>query len=249
MKSTQMPVALITGAARRIGAAIAQHLHSAGYQVIIHYRHSATTANALCQQLNDKRPNSAHCLCADFNDQQQITQLAKQAYGIYQRIDVLVNNASSYFKTKLGETNEQQWHDLINSNLKAPFFLSQALKPYLCENHGNIINIVDIYAQHPRTDYSVYCIAKAGLAMLTKSLAKEWGPRIRVNGVAPAINIWAEGDNQPDEQKKQNLIASTVLKRRGDPEDIAQTVLFLLQNSYITGQIIAVDGGRAINSL
>ncbi len=238
--------ALITGASRRIGAVIAQTLHQAGMNVVIHYRGSSKDAELLCDTLNEIRADSAAILQADLHDTPKLQQLADQAHHQWGRLDVLVNNASSFYPTHIGEMTEAHWDDLMGSNLKAPLFLSQAALPYLKEVNGNIINIVDIHAFKPMKNHPIYCAAKAGLAMLTQSLAKELGPEIRVNGVAPGAILWPEIGM--DHTTKQEILDRTALKRPGMPADIAATVLFLVRDAhYITGQIIPVDGGRSVN--
>ena len=244
--TTTAPVALVTGAAKRIGAEIARHLHRQGFNLVLHYRQSRSQAQVLEQELNQQRANSAIALCADLNQLSQIEQLAKAASCHWQRLDLLVNNASSFYPTPLGNTSEQQWDDLLNSNVKAPFFLAQALAEPLRASGGAIINIADIYAERPLLNHSVYCIAKAGNAMLTKTLAKELAPRVRVNGIAPGAILWPEQECLSDDAKS-NLLAKTPLQERGKAEDIARTIVFLAQQApYITGQILAVDGGRSL---
>lgn len=240
------PVALVTGAARRIGAATARALHDAGYRLIVHYRHSGEEARALAAQLNDRRHDSAIALAADLSSLSQIETLAREASGHWGRLDALVNNASSFYPTPVGETTEAQWDDLMASNLKAPYFLSQALAPALRATGGAIVSITDIHAQRPLRHHPVYCAAKAGNAMLTRSLARELAPDVRVNGVAPGAILWPEQDAELNENNKASILERVPLKRAGEPEDIARTVLFLLKDSpYITGQIITVDGGRS----
>ncbi|HYF98280.1 MAG TPA: pteridine reductase [Coxiellaceae bacterium] len=245
--NSNAPVALITGAARRIGAAIATALHAQAYRVIIHYYHSEAEALALTEKLNAIRPDSAIALKASLDDIKQITHLAEKACAHWQRLDLLVNNASRYFSSKVGETSAEDWHKLMNSNLMAPYFLVQKTAKALKATQGNIINIIDIHAQTPLKNYTVYSTAKAGLAMLTKALAKELGPDIRVNGVAPGPTLWPEGENALDETLQTHLIAKTALKRKSEAEDIAKTVLFLAEQKFLTGQIINVDGGRVLN--
>lgn len=238
---------LITGAARRVGAQIARTLHSEGARVIVHYRHSQADATALCDELNENRPNSAKSVGGDLNQMASLNNVAKAALDCFGQIDALVNNASSFYPTPIDTATEQQWDDLMGSNLRAPFFLSQKLTPELRKHSGCIVNLVDIHAARPLKNHPVYCAAKAGLAMLTRSLAKELGPEIRVNGIAPGPVMWPE--NELDEDAKARIIDSTLLKRPGDPTDIAGTALFLIRDaSYITGQIIAVDGGRSLRS-
>lgn len=237
--------ALVTGAAKRIGAAIATALHEAGAGVVIHYRGSAAPAEQLAARLNEIRPGSSLALQADLNQTDQLSDLMDRVIGHTQRLDILVNNASSFYPTPVGSITEQQWDDLIGSNLKAPLFLSQAALPHLRQARGVIINIVDIHAQRPLRDHPVYGPAKAGLAMLTRSLAKDLGPEVRVNGVSPGAILWP--DDGMGEKTKASIIRQIALKRAGEPEDISRTVLFLVRDApYVTGQIIAVDGGRSV---
>lgn len=236
----------MTGAAKRIGAVIARTLHDAGANVAIHYRSSARAAEDLVAELNTRRPSSSFAESADVRD---VTELERMATRVLERtggqLDILVNNASSFYPTKIGTITNEQWHDLIDSNLKAPLFLSQAMLPALRKAHGVIVNIVDVHSQRPLRDHPVYGAAKAGLAMLTRSLAKDLGPDIRVNGVSPGAILWP--DEGMSEALRAAIIKQTALKRSGEPEDIAGAVLFLVRDApYITGQIIAVDGGRSV---
>ena len=242
----QNKVALITGAARRIGAEISQVLHARGFNIALHYRSSASYAEALCNQLNQQRENSAMIVQADLLDTASLAPLISQVSGQWQRLDLLVNNASTFYPTPVGEMQLDDWDDLMGSNLKAPLFLSQAAVPYLKKTQGNIINIVDIHAERPMKSHTMYCVAKAGLAMLTKSLAKELGPDIRVNGVAPGAILWPE--NEMDAATQKIILERTALKRSGEPQDIANAVVFLAADAtYITGHILPVDGGRSLN--
>jgi pteridine reductase len=237
--------ALVTGAAKRIGAVIASTLHEAGANVAIHYHRSAEDADQLAAKLNDVRRGSAFTVSADVRDLASLERMAKDVVARAGRLDVLVNNASNFYPTPLGTVTPEQWHDLVGSNLKAPLFLSQALLPALREARGVIINIVDVHSQRPLRDHPVYGAAKAGLAMLTRSLAKDLGPHIRVNGVSPGAILWP--DEGMSDTLRAGIIKQTALKRSGEPEDIANTVLFLVRDApYITGQIIAVDGGRSV---
>ena len=238
-------VAFITGAARRIGATIARTLHAAGADVAIHYRGSVDEAQALVAELNRLRPDSAAAFAADLTDVAAIGDLAAQAGQWRNRLDVLVNNASSFYPTPAGTITEAQWDDLVGTNLKAPLFLSQAALPALRDGGGVIVNIIDVHASHPLRDHPVYGPAKAGLAMLTRSLAKDLAPDVRVNGVSPGAILWPENDMSDD--TKAAILKQVPLARPGDPEDIAGTVLFLVRDAtYVTGQIIAVDGGRSV---
>ena len=239
--------ALVTGAAKRIGAVIASTLHDAGANVAIHYHSSATDAERLAADLNRRRPKSAFTVAADMLDIAAVEGMAAEVQKRIgsNKLDVLVNNASSFYPTPLGTVTQEQWQDLMGSNLKAPLFLSQALLPALRAARGVIINIVDVHAQRPLRDHPVYGAAKAGLAMLTRSLAKDLGPDVRVNGVSPGAILWPdEGMTEP---LRAAIVKQTALKRTGEPQDIARTVLFLVRDApYITGQIIAVDGGRSV---
>ncbi|PKM22957.1 MAG: pteridine reductase [Gammaproteobacteria bacterium HGW-Gammaproteobacteria-14] len=237
------PVALITGAARRLGAESTRLLHSRGLNVIIHCRHSADEANALAAELNQIRSDSARVLQADLDQPDQVRTLAANAEKQWQRLDVLVNNASSFYPTPLGSSSDDDWTRLIHSNMRAPYLLTELLAPALAKQQGVIINIIDVYAEKPLAQHTLYCMAKAGLAMLTRSAARELGPDVRVNGVSPGPILWPEQgqDNQ------QQILQATALKRCGTPSDIASMVVFLaLDAPYVTGQIIAVDGGRSL---
>lgn len=243
---TNAKVVLITGAGKRVGAAIARHCHRLGMCVAIHYRESAKQAQDLCTVFNQQRHNSAIALQADLKDLTQLKLLVSLVIQQWSRLDALVNNASSFYPMAFAKVTADTWEDLMASNLKGPFFLSQIAAPYLNKQAGSIINLVDIQAQRPLKNYSVYCIAKAGLVMLTKSLAKELGPEIRVNAIAPGIVLWPEDESEFDEQLREKIIARNALKRAGTPQDIAKTVEFLLHADFITGQIITVDGGRSL---
>jgi pteridine reductase len=238
-------VVLITGGARRVGAEIARTLHSAGANILIHHRASAAAAMALADQFNRVRPHSGAIHAAHLSAADAPEKLVAATLLEYGRLDILINNASSFYPTPVGHITRPQWDDLIDSNLKAPLFLSQAAAPSLAKQHGLIINMIDIHALRPLRGHAVYSIAKAGLAMLTRALARELGPDIRVNGIAPGPVLWPEGDM--DEELKREIIDKTALKRHGTPQDIARTALFFARDApYITGQIIAVDGGRGV---
>ena len=238
-------VILITGGARRVGAQIARTLHAAGARILVHHRSSTAAAKELGAELNSVRPGSAALFAADLQQDEAPEQLIAAALGHFGRLDVLINNASTFYPTPVGKITRAAWDDLMGSNLRAPLFLAQAAAPQLARQRGVIINVVDIHGLRPLKGYPVYSIAKAGLAMLTRSLARELGPDIRVNGIAPGPVLWAEHDL--DDSMKREIIARTTLKRTGSPQDIARTALFLIRDaSYITGQIIAVDGGRSI---
>jgi pteridine reductase len=238
-------VVLITGGARRVGAEIARTLHGAGANILIHYRSSATAAGALAEEFNQRRPHSAAVHAAHLLNAQAPDELIAATLLQFGRLDILINNASSFYPTPLGQITLPQWDDLIGSNLKAPLFLSQAAAPSLAKQRGLIINIVDIHALRPLKAHLVYSTAKAGLAMLTRALARELGPAVRVNGIAPGPVLWPEGEMK--DALKREIVDKTALKRHGTPQDVARTALFLAKDApYITGQIIAVDGGRSI---
>ncbi len=238
-------VVLITGAARRIGATIATTLHQDGANVAVHYRQSSTDADVLVERLNKERPDSAALFQADLNDTTALPKLVDSVVSWHGTLDVLVNNASSFYATPPGEITEAHWDDLVGSNLKAPLFLTQAALPALREAKGVVINLIDVHAQRPLRNHTVYGSAKAGLAMLTRSLAKDLAPDVRVNGVSPGAILWPE--NGMNEATKDTILAQIPLRRPGEPEDIAGCVLYLVRDAtYVTGQIIAVDGGRSI---
>jgi len=239
-------VALITGAARRVGAVIARTLHAEGMNVVLHYLSSHKEAENLRDQLNNIRPDSAITLTCDLHDTSALAQLIEQSIQPWGRLDALVNNASAFYPTPAGTITEEHWEDLIGSNLKAPLFLAQNAASSLKKSHGCIVNIADIHAERPLKNYTVYCVAKAGLIMLTKSLARELGPEIRVNAVAPGAILWPE--KALEESVKQRIIACTALKRQGEPDDIARAILFLIRDAnYISGATITVDGGRTLS--
>ena len=241
-------VALVTGASQRIGAAIATELHAAGCSVLLHCRSSRAAADALAARLNTVRDNSAAVLQADLASLQDVEALAAAATAHWNRLDLLVNNASGFFPTPIGTVSETQWDSLFGSNLKGPFFLCQALAPALRASHGAIVNIVDVYAELPLAQHAVYTMAKAGVGMMTRALAQELGPDVRVNGVAPGAILWPAEDNpELGYAKAEALLAQTALKRIGDVLDIARAVRYLgLEAGYVTGQILAVDGGRTL---
>jgi len=240
-------VALVTGGAKRVGAAIVRALHAGGAAVVVHHRSSQKEAKALVDELNGARANSAASVRADLLNLGAVSELVKTAVERFGALDVLVNNASTFYPTPIGEIKATDWDDLVGTNLKAPLFLAQAAAPHLRKTHGCIVNITDIHADRPLKRYVVYSVAKAGLAGLTRSLARELGPDVRVNGVAPGPILWPD-DGSYDEVARQRVVSHTLLKRTGEPEDIARTVLFLVAEApYVTGQVIAVDGGRSIN--
>ncbi|HNE27117.1 MAG TPA: pteridine reductase [Pseudomonadales bacterium] len=244
---TTHPVALITGGAQRIGAALAEYLHAAGYNLVIHYRHSRQPAEALVKKLNQHRANSAVCFAADLQDIAALQQLAEQALAQWKRLDALINNASAFSPTPIGSATEQDWDQLIASNMKAPFFLAQALAPTLKKYAGCIINMADIYAEKPLAQHTIYCMAKAGNVMLTKSLAVELAPAVRVNGIAPGAILWPSATDDSHALQQEKILARIPLQRTGSTSDIVRTVLFLLRDApYITGQIFNVDGGRSL---
>lgn len=244
----QGKTALVTGGAKRVGAAIVRRLHAAGAQVAIHFRHSATEAFSLRDVLNEEREDSVICVQADLLEQDSLSRMVDEVVGRFGRLDVLVNNASSFYASPLTGIDETQWNDLVGTNLKAPLFLAQAAAPELRRRHGVIVNIVDIHAERPMQGHLLYSMAKAGLVALTRGLAQELAPQVRVNGVAPGVIIWPEGEEWNDEEKRRKIVAHTLLKREGSPEDIARAVHFLVADApYVTGQVIAVDGGRSIN--
>ncbi len=238
-------VVLVTGAARRIGAAIVTRLHANGARVAIHYRNSAGEAEMLASSLNEQRTDSAITLQADLLDNDSLAGLVDKVVKWGGSLDALVNNASTFYPTPLGDITEDAWHDLMGSNLKAPLFLSQVAAPHLQSSSGCIVNIVDIHGQRPLRNHPVYGPAKAGLAMLTKSLAKDLAPDVRVNGVSPGAILWPE-DGMSD-SAQASILNQVPMQRAGEPDDIAGCVLFLIRDAhYVTGQIIAVDGGRSI---
>lgn len=241
-------VALVTGSAQRIGAHYIRSLHASGAKVIIHYRGSAAAARELQKELESERANSALCLQADLCQHQALVELVEQSIAFCGKLDILVNNASSFYATPVGEVSEDQWDDLLCSNLKAPFFLAQAAAPALKAANGVIINMVDIHGQAPYDQHPVYSSAKAGLIMLTRSLAKELAPNIRVNAIAPGSILWPEGAAALSGDKKDAILAGIPLQRQGSPEDLTQLLLFLVSDAanYISGQIVAVDGGRSL---
>lgn len=245
----QGKVILVTGGARRVGAAICRRLHAAGACIALHYHTSAHEAMTLQDELNALRPDSVAGFSADLLDLEALPRLVEQTIAHFRRLDGLVNNASSFYATPLSLAREQDWHDLLGTNLKAPLFLAQAAAGELRRTHGGIVNIVDIHAERPMQNHLLYSVAKGGLRALTLGLAQELAPEVRVNGVAPGPILWPQHRDWSDEQKRASIVNQTLLKRVGEPDDIAKTVAFLLQDApYITGQIIAVDGGKSINN-
>jgi len=242
----QGKVVLVTGGAKRVGAAICRRLHAAGAIVMLHYRASAGEARLLQAELNHTRPDSVALIQADLLDLPKIASIIEQTVQTFGRLDALVNNASSFFQTAVGEIQPADWEDLVGTNVRAPLFLSQAAAPALRASHGAIVNITDIHAERPLKNYVVYSVAKAGMIGLTKSLARELAPDVRVNAVAPGPILWPD-DESFDELSRQRIISHTPLRREGAPEDIARAVHFLLADAtYVTGETIHVDGGRHI---
>lgn len=239
-------VVLITGGAKRVGAGICRRLHAAGASLMLHYRRSAGEARLLQAELNRGRPNSVALIQADLLDTGKLPSLVEQTLATFGRLDGLVNNASSFFPTPVGEITLAAWEDLIGTNLRAPLFLAQAAAPALRRTQGAIVNLTDIHAERPLKQYVVYSAAKAGLSGLTRSLARELAPDVRVNAIAPGPILWPD-DSQFDELSRQRVVSHTPLKREGSPDDIARAVYFLLVDApYVTGETIAVDGGRHI---
>ena len=243
----QGKVVLITGGAKRVGAAICRRLHGAGARLMLHYRASAGEARLLQAELNHIRANSVALIQADLLDVGKLPSLVEQTVQSFGRIDVLINNASSFFQTPVGEIGLPDWNDLIGTNVQAPLFLSQAAATHLRKSQGCIVNITDIHAERPLKNYVVYSVAKAGLVGLTRSLARELAPEVRVNAVAPGPILWPD-DEGFDELSRQRIISHTPLRREGTPEDIARAVHFLVVDAqYVTGETINVDGGRHIS--
>ncbi|MFK8027584.1 MAG: pteridine reductase [Gammaproteobacteria bacterium] len=247
MEHSSSRVALVTGSAKRIGAEVIRRLHAEGLRVILHYNGSEDAAQAIADELNALRKDSITIIQFNLLDIEQLDAFATNILAIWGRLDILVNNASTFYPTPLENINLDQWNSLIGVNLQAPLFLTKALAPSLATHKGCVINIVDIHSDRPLKGYTIYCIAKAGLAMLTKSLARELAPDVRVNGVSPGAIMWPEVEDY--EPMHQEIIDRTALKREGNPADIADTVWFLVNSAnYITGQIIAVDGGRTLSN-
>jgi pteridine reductase len=241
------PVVLVTGAARRIGAAIARHLHADGYALALHYRDSGADAHALAVELESTRPGSVLLLQAELAEAARLPELVGRVVGHFGRLDALVNNASAFFPTPFGTTTPAQWDALFAANLRAPFFLSQAAAPHLRAAGGAIVNLVDIHAERPLRDHAVYGMSKAALAHLTRALALELAPQVRVNAVAPGAILWPEDGK--DEVAKASMLARTPLARTGTPEEIAEAVRWLLREAhYCTGQVLRVDGGRLLEA-
>ena len=238
-----MKTALISGGALRIGAQIVRTLHEEGYKVIIHCHRSEEISQKLCNELNSERNDSAQVVVADLGDNEAIKKLTQKIKSL----DLLVNNASVFYPTLKENSTIEDWDKIINVNLRAPFFLAMGLSNVLMMNQGSIINIVDIHSDRPLKNFSIYNISKAGLKMLTKTLAKELAPNIRVNGISPGSILWPQDDSQLSEKEKIRILDRIPLRRQGSPNDIAQAVLFLANSKYITGQTINIDGGCSLN--
>lgn len=244
----QGKVILVTGGAKRVGAAICRRLHAQGARLIVHYRSSFEEAKLLHDELNRERADSVALVQANLLEIGSFSKWVKKAANCFGQLDVLINNASSFFPTLLSQCTLEDWNDLVGSNLQAPLFLTQAVAPYLKEQKGCVVNIVDIHTERPLKNYVIYNAAKGGLLALTKSLAVEMAPDVRVNGVSPGPILWPQEGIWEDDATRQQIIAGTLLKRCGEPNDIAKTVQFLIADApYITGQVIAVDGGRSIH--
>ncbi|MBU2953555.1 pteridine reductase [Marinobacter sp. F3R08] len=242
------PVALITGAAHRLGARTARALHQKGWNLLVHYRSREQQANALIEQMNRQRPDSACAIQADLSQLSEITRLASEATAHWDRLDALVNNASVFYPTPTGGATEDDWSTILDTNLRAPFFLLQACLPSLRKHRGSVVNLIDIYSEKPVADHPLYCASKAGLAALTRSWAKDLAPDVRVNGVSPGAILWPEGNGDMDTPQQQAILDKTPLARTGNPDDIAGAIVFLICDApFITGQIVAVDGGRSLN--
>ena len=238
-----MKTALISGGAARIGAQIVRTLHENGYKVIIHCHQSEEVAQTLCRELNSKQKNSAQVIVVDLGDNKDIKKLTQTIKSL----DLLVNNASVFYPTSIKNSTIEDWDKTININLRAPFFIATGLSKVLAISQGSIINIIDIHSDRPLKKFSIYNISKAGLKMLTKTLAKELAPNIRVNGISPGSILWPQDESQLSDKEKMIMLDRIALKRQGSPNDIAQAVLFLANAKYITGQVINIDGGRSLN--
>jgi pteridine reductase len=237
--------ALVTGGGKRIGATIAETLHNKGFNVAIHYNSSCDAADQLCAQLNAKKQDSSIAIGADLTNQDSLENLIPSLIEKTKRLDVLINNASTFYPTPIEKITLEDWENLLGTNLKAPLFLSKYAAKYLKQSQGIIINIIDIHSKKPLKEHPIYSSAKSGLAMLTRSLASDLAPDIRVNGISPGLILWPE--NSPSEQAKNNILQQIPLKKIGNSEDIANCALFLIEDApYITGEIIAVDGGRSM---
>jgi pteridine reductase len=241
-------VVLITGAAKRIGATMARRFHAAGARVVVHYHSSADAALELAAELQKTRPDSVKTVSAQLGDQQSARAVVAAAISGWGRLDILINNASRFYSTPLASVTEQQVADLLGSNFKAPLFLSQAALPQLRERQGCIVNMVDVHASGALSNHCVYGPAKAAVQMLTRILARDLAPEVRVNGISPGSILWPEGDASLDESQQQQVVEGIPMQRNGTPDDIADMALFLCSPAaaYVTGQVIAVDGGRSL---
>ena len=243
-----VPVVLITGSAHRLGAQTAKTLHQRGWNLVIHYRSREDQARTLVEDLNRERPDSAHSVQADLSLTADVERLAHETTARWCRLDALVNNASVFFPNPTEAATEEDWNTILHTNLRGPFFLLKACLPALRENGGSVVNMIDIYSERPLADHPLYCASKAGLAALTRSWAKDLAPDVRVNGVSPGAILWPEGDGGTGKDSRQAILDKTPLARTGNPEDIANTIAFLICDApFITGQIVAVDGGRSLN--
>jgi pteridine reductase len=238
-----MKTALISGGAARIGAQIVRTLHEDGYKVIIHCHQSEETAQALCHELNSKRNDSAQVVVTNLGDNKAVKKLTHTIKSL----DLLVNNASVFYPTLTENSTIQDWNNIININLRAPFFLATGLSKVLATSQGSIVNIIDIYSDRPLKNFSIYNISKAGMKMLTKTLAKELAPSIRVNGISPGSILWPQDESRLSDKEKIMMLDRIALKKQGSPNDIAEAVLFLADAKYITGEVINIDGGRSLN--
>src|SRR5690554_686863 len=242
------PVALITGAAHRLGARTAEVLHARGWNVVIHYRSRADQAAELVDKLNRERADSATSIKADLTDMEQVVSLAKTACQHWERLDGLVNNASVFYPNPTENATEDDWQEIMGANLKAPFFLLQHCLPALKKSSGSVVNLIDIYSEKPLKDHPLYCASKAGLAALTRSWAKDLAPAVRVNGVSPGAILWPEGEAEIDPDYQKAILDKTPLARTGNPADIAGAITWLMCDApFVTGQVISVDGGRSLN--
>ncbi len=242
------PVVLITGAGKRVGAATARRLHAQGWSVLLHYRSNRAITEALADELNHLRQGSAYVLSADLDLGTDVQRLAQEALAVWGRLDALVNNASSFFPTAIGSASDADWDTLFASNARAPFFLTQALVPALsASGRGCVVNLIDIHADYPLAGHTIYCMAKAALAAMTRSLAKELAPAVRVNGISPGAILWPEGQGEMDAKTQAAVLASVPLGRIGGVDAIATAIAFLITGTdYVNGQILAVDGGRSV---
>lgn len=242
------PVALITGAAHRLGARTAQTLHARGWNLIIHYRSRRDQAEALALSLNQARSNSAVSVQADLSVMEEVQSLGEQSVATWGRLDGLINNASVFYPNPTPDATAADWDTILHTNLRAPFFLLQACLPALKDNGGCVVNMIDIYSEKPLTDHPLYCASKAGLAALTRSWAKDLAPAVRVNGVSPGAILWPEGEAAMDQGHQSAILEKTPMARTGNPDDIARTIAFLMCDApFVTGQILPVDGGRSLN--